>query len=98
MKYIVITAKHHEGLALWDTKVESFKDYTGTKTFSLQQYTPFGASGRDILMELKNACKEAGIHFGCIILFWTGIILLRRYPVILQKCVRWRQEKRIFRI
>lgn len=64
MKYIVITAKHHEGLALWDTKVESFKDYTGTKTFSLQQYTPFGASGRDILMELKNACKKAGIHFG----------------------------------
>ena len=54
MKYIVITAKHHEGLALWDTKVESFKDYTGTKTFSLQQYTPFGASGRDILMELND--------------------------------------------
>lgn len=64
MKYIVITAKHHEGLAMWDTQVESFKDYTGTKRFSLQQYTPFGATNRDILMELKNACDAAGIKFG----------------------------------
>lgn len=64
MKYIVITAKHHEGLAMWDTKVNSFKDYTGQKTFSLQQYTPFGSTNRDVLMELKNACKDAGIKFG----------------------------------
>ena len=64
MKYIVITAKHHEGLSMWDTKVESFKDYTGTKMYSLQQYTPFGATGRDVLMELKNACEAAGIKFG----------------------------------
>lgn len=64
MKYIVITAKHHEGLAMWDTQVESFKDYTGTKMFSLQRYTPFGETNRDILMELKNACDEAGIKFG----------------------------------
>lgn len=64
MKYIVITAKHHEGLAMWDTQVESFKDYTGTKMFSLQQYTPFGETGRDILMELKEACEAEGIQFG----------------------------------
>jgi alpha-L-fucosidase len=64
MKYIVITAKHHEGLAMWDTQVESFKDYTGTTMYSLQQYTAFGSTGRDILMELKNACDNAGIKFG----------------------------------
>lgn len=64
MKYLVITAKHHEGLAMWDTKVESFKDYTGTKIYSLQSYTPFGSTGRDVLMELKNACDAAGIKFG----------------------------------
>lgn len=64
MKYIVITAKHHEGLAMWDTQVAGFKDYTGTKIFSLQQYTPFGATGRDVLMELKNSCDAAGIKFG----------------------------------
>lgn len=64
MKYIVITAKHHEGFAMWDTKVESFKDYTGTKTFSLQGYTPFGDTGRDVLKELKDACTKAGLRFG----------------------------------
>lgn len=64
MKYIVITAKHHEGLAMWDTQVESFKDYTGTKIFSLQKYTPFGTTNRDILMELRDACEAAGIRFG----------------------------------
>lgn len=64
MKYIVITSKHHEGLSMWDTQVESFKDYTGTKMFSLQQYTPFGQANRDILMELKQACDAEGIPFG----------------------------------
>lgn len=64
MKYLVITSKHHEGLAMWDTQVESFKDYTGEKTFSLQKYTPFGETGRDILMELKTACDKVGIKFG----------------------------------
>lgn len=64
MKYIVITAKHHEGLSMWDTQVESFKDYTGEKMLSLQQYTPFGSTGRDILKELKVACEEAGLKFG----------------------------------
>lgn len=64
MKYIVITAKHHEGFSMWDTKVESFKDYTGTKTFSLQGYTSFGATGRDVLKELKDACQKEGLKFG----------------------------------
>lgn len=64
MKYIVITAKHHEGFSMWDTQVESFKDYTGTKTFSLQGYTSFGSTGRDVLQELKDACQKAGLRFG----------------------------------
>lgn len=73
MKYIVITAKHHEGLSMWDTKVSSFKDYTGKKMYSLQQYTPFGKTNRDILMELKNACKKENIKFGLYysILDWS---------------------------
>lgn len=64
MKYIVITAKHHEGFSMWDTQVASFKDYTGTKTFSLQGYTRFGSTGRDVLQELKGACQKAGLKFG----------------------------------
>ena len=71
MKYIVITAKHHEGFSMWDTKVKSFKDVTGKKMYSLQRFTPFGK--RDVLMELKKACDAAGIKF-CLyysILDWS---------------------------
>lgn len=64
MKYVVITAKHHEGFSMWDTKVESFKDYTGKKSFSLQGFTPFGSTGRDVLKELKDACNKEGLKFG----------------------------------
>lgn len=64
MKYVVITAKHHEGFSMWDTKVDSFQDYTGKKTFSLQGYTKFGSTGRDVLRELKDACQKAGLKFG----------------------------------
>ncbi|HYH01629.1 MAG TPA: alpha-L-fucosidase, partial [Bacillota bacterium] len=63
MKYLVITAKHHEGFAMWNSQVASFKDYTGTTLYNLYNYTPFKNSGRDILMELKNACETAGIKF-----------------------------------
>ena len=61
MKYIVITAKHHEGFSMWDTRVESFRDVSGTKIYSLPSFTSFGKG--DILMELKNACEVNGISF-----------------------------------
>lgn len=61
MKYIVITAKHHEGFCMWETQVEDFKDYTNTKIFDLKHYLGFQ---RDLLMELKNECDRQGIHFG----------------------------------
>jgi alpha-L-fucosidase len=52
MKYLVITAKHHEGFCLWDSK------YTEYDVAS----TPF--KDRDILGELSKACKKHGIKFG----------------------------------
>lgn len=61
MRYLVITAKHHEGFAMWDTKVASFTDSVGAKIYSLPSYTPFK---RDILMELKQECARQGIKFG----------------------------------
>jgi alpha-L-fucosidase len=61
MKYVVITAKHHEGFSMWDTHVKSFKDVTGTKMYSLPGFTPF--KKRDILMELKDSCEAAGLKF-----------------------------------
>jgi alpha-L-fucosidase len=51
MKYIVITSKHHDGFALFDSKVSSYD----------VKVTPFD---RDILKELAEACREAGIKLG----------------------------------
>jgi alpha-L-fucosidase len=61
MKYLVITAKHHEGFCMWDTQIASFKDITGTKDYDLPGYTAFKT--RDILMELKDSCETVGVKF-----------------------------------
>ncbi|MGN0979688.1 MAG: alpha-L-fucosidase [Candidatus Avoscillospira sp.] len=50
VKYLCITAKHHEGFAMFDSKVT---DYT-------IMHTPFG---RDIVKELADACHRQGIVF-----------------------------------
>ena len=50
MKYIVITSKHHDGFALWDSKVTEW---------DIMDATPFK---RDILAELAEACKKEGIR------------------------------------
>ena len=60
MKYLVITAKHHEGFAMWDSKVASFTDTTGRTPYTLPAYTPFK---RDLLAELKAECERQGIVF-----------------------------------
>jgi alpha-L-fucosidase len=52
MRYFVITAKHHDGFAMYDSKVS---DFTITKQ------SPFK---RDPLAELAQACKKQGIKFG----------------------------------
>ncbi len=48
MKYIVITTKHHDGFALFDSKVSDYDVMA----------TPFK---RDIMKELAEACKRGGI-------------------------------------
>ncbi|MDQ0595799.1 alpha-L-fucosidase [Streptomyces canus] len=60
MKYLVITAKHHEGYAMWDSNVAGFKDATGTKLYNLHD---FGGVQSDPLMNLKNECESRGIKF-----------------------------------
>lgn len=51
MRYIIITAKHHEGFAMFGSKADSF---TITNA-------PFG---RDPMQELADACRAAGLGFG----------------------------------
>lgn len=62
MKYLVITAKHHEGFCMWPTAVESFKSIDATKLYDLREYTSFDKT-RDILKELKDSCDAVGVKF-----------------------------------
>ncbi|WP_218759022.1 alpha-L-fucosidase [Polaribacter sp. AHE13PA] len=52
MKYIIITSKHHEGFAMFDSKISDF---------NIVDATPFG---RDPMHELSDACHELGLGFG----------------------------------
>ena len=52
MKYLVITSKHHDGFALYDSKVSSFNSIRAT---------PFK---RDIIQELYDACLRHQLDFG----------------------------------
>ena len=52
MNYFVITAKHHDGFALFKSKVSDF---------NVVDATPFG---RDIIAELSAACQKHGVKMG----------------------------------
>jgi len=52
MKYIVITSKHHDGFAMFDSKASDY---------NIVDATPFG---RDPLKELAEACERHGIRLG----------------------------------
>jgi alpha-L-fucosidase len=58
MKYIVITTKHHDGFALWPSKVSSF---------NIKDASPFK---RDLIGELSDACKKYGIKLGFYYSHW----------------------------
>jgi len=51
MKYIVLTARHHEGFSLWDTKVSDYK-------------APNTPAGKDLIKPFVEACREAGLKVG----------------------------------
>ena len=52
MKYIIVTSKHHDGFAMYNSKVNDF---------NIVKASPFG---RDPMKELAKACKEEGLGFG----------------------------------
>jgi alpha-L-fucosidase len=52
MKYLVITAKHHDGFAMYHSRVSGY---------NIVDWTPFK---RDPVKELAEACRKAGIRFG----------------------------------
>src|SRR5215469_13575650 len=52
MKWLVITAKHHDGFAMYRSLVSKY---------NIVDATPFG---RDPMKELAAACRKAGLRFG----------------------------------
>ncbi|NLG13870.1 MAG: alpha-L-fucosidase [Lentisphaerae bacterium] len=52
MKYMVITSKHHDGFAMYHSKVSKL---------NIVDATPFK---RDVIGELAEACRKHGIKFG----------------------------------
>jgi alpha-L-fucosidase len=52
MKYIVITSKHHDGFALFDSKVTDW---------DIVDATPYG---KDLIKPLAEACRKHGIKLG----------------------------------
>ena len=53
MKYMVLTARHHDGFALWDSP-SSFQDFCSAKK----------AAKRDFVAEYTKACRKAGLGVG----------------------------------
>ena len=52
MKYIIVTSKHHDGFAMYNSK---------SNDFNIVKASPFA---RDPMKELAQACKEEGLGFG----------------------------------
>ncbi len=59
MKYVTLTAKHHDGFGLWDSK---------TSNYDLGNYTN---PTRDIVQELADACKKHGLKIGLYYSHWV---------------------------
>jgi alpha-L-fucosidase len=49
MRYITITSKHHDGFAMWDSKVSDY---------DVGERTPYG---KDVLKQLAEECRKAGL-------------------------------------
>jgi len=59
MKYVTITAKHHDGFALWDSQVSDY------------DVAEFTSPKRDIIKELSDACKKHGLKLGLYYSHWV---------------------------
>jgi len=59
MKYVTITAKHHDGFGLWDSHVSDYDlgNFTDPK--------------RDIIKEMADACKKHGLKLGLYYSHWV---------------------------
>jgi alpha-L-fucosidase len=59
MKYVTLTAKHHDGFALWDSQVSDY------------DVADFTHPSRDIVKELADACHKHGLKLGLYYSHWV---------------------------
>jgi len=59
MKYVTLTAKHHDGFALWDSQVSDY------------DVAEFTRPKRDIVRELADACNKHGLKLGLYYSHWV---------------------------
>jgi alpha-L-fucosidase len=86
MKYLVFTAKHHDGFAMYHSKVSAY---------NIVDATPFK---RDPVKELAAACREAGLVF-CIyysVADWYHPEFPANYSQAARNLPPWDKEKRGF--
>nr|WP_243403196.1 BlaB/IND/MUS family subclass B1 metallo-beta-lactamase [Sphingobacterium haloxyli] len=58
MKYIIITAKHHDGVALWNTKVGNYS------------LSKLSGANRDVIKEIADACRKHDMKLGFYYSHW----------------------------